>query len=161
MRKLVILAACACGSASPRAKAPATQPAGPDVRSLMRGPWLGGADTSPLGTIPYALLFKEDGGVITAETPPPPGGKLPKGAYQRFTFSAGEMTFEASLGEGKAEGKLTEQVDSPSRLVFCAVEGGCQKMQVVLEAPDGDHLKFTTSMGGTVHADIHLVKMGH
>jgi hypothetical protein len=121
--------------------------------------WIGKATTSPLGEIPYALVFRtEADGSVVAETPPPPGGVLPKGAYQKFIFAAkrDRLTYDASL-EGKAiKGSLAGQRAPRDQLVYCFAPG-CPEIKVSWRVVDATHLAFVTSLHGVVHTDIALV----
>ena len=157
---LVVGTSFGCAHAPP-ATAPVAAAEAPILSPALDGLWVGQARTSPLGSIPYAWMVHEESGTFVAETPAPPGGTLPPGAYQRFTFTAGapaQMTFRATLGQGDAAGSLVATPASrPAHLVFCASEG-CARMQVDLVQIDPDDLTFTTRIDGDVHADISLAR---
>lgn len=137
-----------------------------DIWPELKGFWFGQATQSPFGVIPYALAFTTAGETIVAETPPPPGGALPKGAYQRFVIGHDTLTYKASLGDGFAEGTLTTTVGNPrQRLEYCAPEGpdhsgGCGVMKVSFDLDPDHHLVFDTYLKGALHSRIVLTPMG-
>jgi hypothetical protein len=160
MRVLLVIAAIAACHPSPRPGEVASKHSDVWAAFAQHGLWIGKTATSPLGQIPYALAFTTDAkGVIVAETPPPPGGELPKGAYQRFTFDPADQrfTYKASLGDRFAEGSLVGQNAPHDQLVFCFAPGCGGDIKVVWRLVDATHLQFVTSLKGVVHSDIALV----
>jgi hypothetical protein len=135
-------------------------PPGAELWPRMHDRWVGQAEESPFGTIPYGLAFSGDGNTLRAETLKPPTGDLPPAAKQTFVFDRDAMTFafEATLGDGgKATGTLAlvSADSSGNKLTFCHAEG-CERMQVVFESSDPEHLVFVTRIKGTTHTKIVL-----
>jgi hypothetical protein len=153
LRALLVLA-CAC--------AHAPKP-GADLWPRLHDRWVGNAEESPFGAIPYGLAFADDGTRLTAETLKPPTGDLPPAAKQKFVFDRDAMTFafEATLGDGgKATGTLAlVAADSTgNKLTFCHADG-CERMQVVFESTDPEHLVFLTRIKGATHTKIALAPL--
>lgn len=133
---------------------------GGKVWPLMHDRWVGTANETPFGTIPYGLGFAQQGDTLVAETLKPPQGDLPPAAKQKFVIDrkARTFSFEATLGNGgtaKGTLPLVAEKSTDQRLVFCSAEG-CEKMEIDFEAADELHLKFITRIKGAMHSDIAL-----
>ncbi len=157
----VALLSAGCSSAKPKPTGAGSTP----VLCLLRdwrGVWSGPMKDSPMGPMTYTLWVEDAGEYLKVTSAPlrEAGLDTIKHTYKLVQFDQGVPYIEYDLAQRATVHRGTvlyrEPLSTDEEAVFCAEDGGCDKVKFVISQTGEQSLSFHTMIAEAPHAEWAL-----
>jgi len=131
-----------------------------------RGVWGGSVKARPRGPMPYKVVVEESGKSVMVRLAPSKDPALEgvRHQYELVNFFKGTPMIRFALEQRGAlqQGELVylEELSEDHRAVFCAMEAGCDKVQLAVTSGSDSALTIKVMVHEASHAEMELAYVG-